>query len=742
MKTIALLLVVVAMPALGEIRSDQPLAPAVFGAAPARQESARVASDGTNFFAVWRAQTAPYTVVIGGGRLSPAGELLDRPSILFASGSEFTIGKPDVVFIGGNFLVVYQVGMSLMIRRFSRDGRPVDSQPVVISNQSMYAPLATNGKNVFLATAPYRFLLLAPDGTPLGPEHVIPSAGSSSMSVASNGDRYLIAYTQSAEDSLHGAFVIVDGNGDFLLSRPIQLPNGLYPGIITVASNASSFLIVMATNGGVGSLLVDGTGNAIVLRILDKEQSSSGVAASWTGSEYTLVWPRTRLMSAAILGHDVVGARVDAAGVPLDNTPVTIAPLQVSRYSAAFASAWNGRDTIIITGDYGGNYTAWHTTAAIFRSLPQIDAEPANRRRVAIASSAVEQASGSIASNGTLSLVAWRETSGLDQAVCRAAFIAADGEMGTPIDLGEVYPETPTATISNGRDFLVAYLDPRSRLVARRVTIEGVLDSTPIVITDFGFLADAIALGWSGQAYVVATAGANAVTISGITPDGAVVIPRQLVEAPVAVDTPAVSCAASGCSVTWHLASPFCGFPVCSSAENDLLARTTAAGNLVSQIVLASFPGITSALSIPASDGKSVFVYSKDRSMFAGRVTSGGLLLDQPASNILIMTSATSFPLQPVAVVGTGLYLIELDDPTNGRLYWSRIETEPPRATSLTNLHQKVTLPLTLTSSARNTYFLYSRGDDDQNFMAPRLFLRTIASPDPQTSPVRRHAAH
>ena len=61
------------------------------------------------------------------------------------------------------------------------------------------------------------------------------------------------------------------------------------------------------------------------------------------------------------------------------------------------------------------------------------------------------------------------------------------------------------------------------------------------------------------------------------------------------------------------------------------------------------------------------------------RITAAGVVLDTPAVNggILIMKSATSFPLQPLAVVRNGLYLIELDNYTTGRLYWTRIEPEP-----------------------------------------------------------------
>ncbi|MGH9419798.1 MAG: hypothetical protein ACRD3J_07490, partial [Thermoanaerobaculia bacterium] len=138
-----------------------------------------------------------------------------------------------------------------------------------------------------------------------------------------------------------------------------------------------------------------------------------------------------------------------------------------------------------------------------------------------------------------------------------------------------------------------------------------------------------------------------------------------------------------------------------------------------------------------------LFVYSSGKSMFAGRITSGGVALDAPAFNggVPVLTSKTAFPLQPAAVVYNGLYFVEPDTATTGRLYWTRIAPEPvPHVTSLIDLQQSVTLPVTLTASGRNTYLLYSRGEDDATLMAPRLFLRTLASPE-QSSPGRPHAA-
>jgi hypothetical protein len=119
------------------------------------------------------------------------------------------------------------------------------------------------------------------------------------------------------------------------------------------------------------------------------------------------------------------------------------------------------------------------------------------------------------------------------------------------------------------------------------------------------------------------------------------------------------------------------------------------------------------------------------------------VVLDAPAFNggVPVATSETAFPLQPAAVVYNGLYFVQPDTATTGRLFWTRLASDPkPRVEALVNLHETVTVPMTLTATARNTYFVYSTGDDDPNVMAPRLFLRTLASPDPQPSEVRKRA--
>jgi hypothetical protein len=733
MRKMAFLLFLAAMPALCEVRPDQALSPTSIGAAASKQDYARVASDGTNFFVVWRTRPTWYTVVIGAGRLSPSGELLDRPSTLIASGFVNGIGSPDVVFVGGIFLVAYPSGNSVVTRRFYRNGQAVDPQPKVIENSAMPVGLATNGHTVFLATAPNRFRLLAADGSPIGPERVIPNAGTGPYSVASNGDRYLIAYSS--------VFVLLGPTGDLVTVKPIT---GVIAKVIAI-SNGSSFLIVWP-NSGISCMSVDADGNPGTRHGIPGVSATTVVGTS-RGNEYALFWEDVSVNYKGILGQ-----RVDAAGLPIDNAAVIVAPWVrlssgSSRPPAVFASASNGGDSIVITGNTGySNSNDWRSEAAIFSSLPQIDSEPANRRHAAIASAAAEQASASIASNGASSLVAWRERSG-NQTLVRAAFINSSGQVGPPIEIGEASSVTPTGTASNGRDFLISYIDPDFELVARRVTLEGVVDPKPIRLLPVRLQDDPIflyqiAIGWNGPVYLVMVAGYEWILFASVLPDTGLrsvgwSIPLGSLHL---ADSPAIQCSAGGCTVTWR-ATFFPPIGETSNVLTDALCFVDAYGRFLSNVDIAE--GTTPALSMPPSEGKTLFVYSSGKSMYAGRITSYGVVLDTPAFNggVAVVSSDTAFPLQPVAVAHGGLYFVEPDSDTTGRLFWTRIASEPkPRVETLVDLHENVTLPVTLTASARNTFLVYSRGTDDASLLAPRLFLRTLASPDPQTLPGRKRA--
>ena len=255
--------------------------------------------------------------------------MLDRPSTLIASGTANTLGYPDVVFVGGNFLVVYESGTSVIARRVSREGRLVDPQPVVLNNTSMHGYLATNGDNVLLLPSSATMRMLAADGTPLGAERLIPNAGIYSPSVTSNGSQYLIAY--ATDYSSRGSFTILNASGDVVVSKAFSIPEPFYVSSITVTSNGSSFLMLLM-DGRIACMQVDSAGKTGPLRKTDYQ--ADAVAATWSGSEYTLAWATSKALDSA-RPTQFLAVRVDATGLPLDTAPVPITPVQYNRYGYA-----------------------------------------------------------------------------------------------------------------------------------------------------------------------------------------------------------------------------------------------------------------------------------------------------------------------------------------------------------------------------------------------------------------------
>src|SRR5258707_6113998 len=110
-----------------------------------------------------------------------------------------------------------------------------------------------------------------------------------------------------------------------------------------------------------------------------------------------------------------------------------------------------------------------------------------------------------------------------------------------------------------------------------------------------------------------------------------------------------------------------------------MLVRTDATGTVLSQVVLTDSPGVTPAVSFADKDGRSVFIYATGKTLFAGRITAGGTILDPPAVNggFGVISTLAPFSPMPIATVRGGLYWVDRSSYTQGRLFWSRIDPEP-----------------------------------------------------------------
>jgi hypothetical protein len=115
-----------------------------------------VASDGTDFMAVWeelRADDTRYDTYVYCCRFSSSGAVLDSvPMRLAGPGAE----GPIICYGGGYYLVLWGDSSSLLAARLDRDGTLVDTVPIVVTGARGVGDIAY-ADSVFLLAMQYGY---------------------------------------------------------------------------------------------------------------------------------------------------------------------------------------------------------------------------------------------------------------------------------------------------------------------------------------------------------------------------------------------------------------------------------------------------------------------------------------------------------------------------------------------------------------------------------------------------------
>src|SRR5512140_1421861 len=114
-----------------------------YSSAPGQQAAPALATDGTNYFAVWEdGRLGAGVQSIYGSRVSPEGVPLDPAGIRI---SQQGSGNPRVVFVGGNYLVAWQTSNGASVARVRADGMLLDAEPKTPIAAYFSGGIATNG---------------------------------------------------------------------------------------------------------------------------------------------------------------------------------------------------------------------------------------------------------------------------------------------------------------------------------------------------------------------------------------------------------------------------------------------------------------------------------------------------------------------------------------------------------------------------------------------------------------------
>jgi MYXO-CTERM domain-containing protein len=453
-----------------ELILDPPFAGASrYGRAPA------VAFDGQNFLVVYGdGQGVPansnLTATISAARVTPAGEVLDRPGNLIGFASTPT---PVVAFGGGGFLVAWQDGYSydVYFRRLGADGKTLGTATRVAANDlyNEYDPsVAFDGTNFVVTFRTSRNQILAARFSPAGavldstPKVIVDVPASSSDDpvgprLAFDGSNYQLVWQTSGSRLLGVRFtpalaVVAGSMGPV---SPAGVSSATAPALAFGNGQHLLAWTERATSADPGPAIraarLDPAGTlAAPITVAPAAAGNATPAVAFDGSGWLVVWTETTGSSPNLVAT-VASARVDATGALVDTTPVIVSDAPGSKVQPG---AGCGGGTCLAAWGDGRTYSGGVFGARVAGGT---NADP-NGIRIAYAYNFENQEA--IASNGAGYLVVWIDS----RDGGRDVYAARVDATGTTLDLPAHRVSTiePTwmgepAVASDGTNYLVLW---------------------------------------------------------------------------------------------------------------------------------------------------------------------------------------------------------------------------------------------------------------------------------------------
>jgi hypothetical protein len=425
------------------------------------QTYAAVASNGTDFLAVWRDRRNSVVGDLYGTRITGAGTVVDGSGLVISEDPNAVIAtdNPAVGSNGTNYLVAWNS------RSSSANGQ-IRASRVSASASSASAVLDPSGIALSATVNNYGYPALS-----------------------SPGLSYLVAW--EGNDPLIGGrelySIIVSASGTKLLTGglPITAPVfALHQTEPEVASNGSNYLVVWTetTNAGVqiyGARVTPWGApidvSPLVITSSIRERQTPRVASN--GTDYFVAWADYRNINWDIYGSRVLGSGSSASAV-VDPGGIAISAHTAFENEPAVAS--NGTDYLVTwrrdPSSRADVYGARVTSGGVVQDTSGI----------AIATNTVEHYAPRVASNGSNYLVVWTELRSLTGADIYGARVSTAGAV---LDTSGIaisalsQDEAEPAVGSNGTDYFVAWTDYSSgsdtQIYGARVSGAGVVQDTP-----------------------------------------------------------------------------------------------------------------------------------------------------------------------------------------------------------------------------------------------------------------------
>ena len=452
-----------------------------------------VAFDGTNYFVVW----GEYELgVVVGTRVSPEGEVLDKPGIIITETyGEWDEDKPVVAF-GENYLVVWTDygDENIYGTRVSTNGIVLDTTPIAICTTSydqLQPSVAFGISDFFVVWADYRSgeeydiygTRIATDGTILDPIGIPITTASNHQdepAVYFGGANYFVAWTDRRSGTSTDIYgTRVDTSGRVFDTTGIQISMATtseYRPAVTFGG--SNYFIVWDDyrNGidrDIYGARVDQSGAVLDTNGFDISTANDGQehpSVTFDGTNFFSVWEDRREEDIHIYG-----ARIDTTGIVLDPNGIKICTTSVEKYLPAVV--FSATNYFVVWQDY-------RFDGEIFGARINLEGIVLDSAGILISIGVNRQSYPQIAFDGTNYFVVWRDlriNSDIFGARISQAGVILDLN-GIPISATGISERYPSLAF-DGTNYLVAW-QTSSDIYGARVNLNGtIIDTIPIAIS-------------------------------------------------------------------------------------------------------------------------------------------------------------------------------------------------------------------------------------------------------------------
>jgi hypothetical protein len=609
-----------------------------------------IATSGTGFLAVWRDDRNGIDSDIYGARIGADGSVLDALGLAIATDAGVQ-DHPDVAFVNGNYLVVWE-----------------DFRDPPVSGNLVAARVGSDGTITRIGNV-----------AATSSAEILPS-------IAVRGNEALVVFRK--DNDVRGA--IYNGT-TFGSNFNIATNAALETDPVAAADPAGNYLAVWTHNSPTGDIYARRvtaagalTGNTIVVSAGTGAQDTPTVA--WNGTQFVIVWANPGIAGS---GRDLYGTRVTTTGTVLDTrtegTTMGVGGILITnatRDQLTPSLACNGTSCLLLWRDrrninsdiFGRVINNDFTFGAADLPIIQL-----NR----------EQQVPAVIASGTGFAAIWQDQREGGPYYSRASRLGADGSVvdtnSILLNLGNNRENEPVAAVASNNNFLAAWADSRvagHNIVGSRVGYNGVLlDATAkTIVNDPAHQSNAAIAFGSANFLVVWEDGRNPdddIFAARVTPLNALVDAVSLPIATATADQSEPAVASNGASwlVTWQdRRTSANGWDVYGAIVN---ADGSIAVNDI-QICARTADQYAVAATFDPASGNYFVVWTDVRAganlndIYGARVTPAGAVLDD--CGVAISTRANG-QLTPAVTQGGGRVVVAWDDRGNADadIYAARI---------------------------------------------------------------------